>query len=65
MLSKHMLGDEEIVCQLMDKIQVDLLVNTLLPYAKKDYPKFWRAIESLKVFLEVKDKFCPIRKTKK
>lgn len=58
--------DEEVLCELMDKIQADLILNTLLPYAKKEYAKFWRAIESLKTFLEVKEKLkCPIRKTKK
>lgn len=56
--------DEKVLCQMLDKIQADLILNTLLPYAKKDYATFWRAIESLKPFLEVKEKFCPIKKLK-
>jgi hypothetical protein len=43
----------KIICQAWDKIQSDLVFDTLLFYAKKDYPAFWRAMD---LFLRVKEK---------
>jgi hypothetical protein len=53
----------KIICDSFEKVQADLIIDTLVLYARKNYPEFWRALESLKTFLDVKEKLpCTLKK---
>jgi len=49
-------NSRNIVCDALNKIQSDLVFDTLLMYARKNYPAFWRDVTSVDTFMHVKER---------
>jgi len=57
---------QKAMCAKLDKIESDLLSKALKMYNQGKYSEFWRGLESLDVFLSVKEGLgCPVKRRKK